>query len=145
MVIHGARRGLRELSLFHGLDMYSIAFICILQPTDVLYSLYTSTVYHVLVFYRVNMNCIYGAVVPTRARRLIDSCVTQLNVRGPSRTCNESEEKSVYRLYQSETLTCGVWGAGGDSWGAAGTVALPSPIYALHSMPMHFTAYACIV
>jgi len=37
-----------------------------------------------------------------RCLRLIDSCVKQLKVQGPSRTCNESKEKG--------------WGAGDPSW-----------------------------
>ena len=48
----------------------------------------------------------YTGLYPQRLRgwevgsylRLIDSCITQLKVQGPSRTCNESKEEEAARL-----------------------------------------------
>ena len=44
------------------------------------------------------------------ARRLIDSCITQLKAQGPSRTCNESqeEEKEVARRRRARGADLGV-------------------------------------
>ena len=63
---------------------------------------------------------VYRGVVVTETgsySRLIDSCITQLKVQGPSRTCNESrEEEEDYEsrlttepLRQSFGCTCAIW------------------------------------
>jgi len=41
---------------------------------------------------------------PSSYLRLIDSCITQLKARGPSRTCNESKEEEEGKLLPASSL-----------------------------------------
>ena len=45
--------------------------------------------------------------------RLIESCITQLEAQGPSRTCTESEEKKQRKVVEVEGSTLHEFGTGG--------------------------------